>query len=214
MAIIFFTRFIKNMNGLCANKISYYLRPFKPHKMPKHLIYSVKNVKMFDMTSRKIVTVNLHRMADTENGTYAGEMITRPVRNLKWAEVYPDEKICDALKIEFLKTEERGNGYGSDFLKFAENESKAQGCDGRVFLVASRIYDPRHPCHIFYRKQGYTSTDNYINYILDKCIKNGSKLEPEYADNLIMYKPLKIKQPRQEKPGLFAKLKDLLKRFI
>ena len=172
-------------------KIPYYLRPAKAENVPKYLIYSKRNINMYDMTQRKTVSVEIHRMADTENGTYAGEMITRPVRNLKWAEVYPDEKICDALKIEFLKTEERGNGYGSEFLKFAENESKTQGCDGRIFLVASRIY-----------------------YILDKCIKNGSKLEPEYADNLIMYKPLKIKQPRQEKPGLFAKLKDLLKRFI
>lgn len=196
------------------SKIPYYLRPANHEKLPKYLIYSKRNINMYDMTQRKTVSVDIHRMADTENGILAGEMITRPVKNLKWDEVYPDEKKCNALKIEYLKVEEQRNGYGSEFLKFAENESKTQGCDGRIFLVASRIYDPRHPCHIFYRKQGYTSTDNYINYILDKCIKNGSKLEPEYADNLIMYKPLKIKQPRQEKPGLFAKLKDLLKRFI
>ncbi len=187
-----------------------YLRPANRQKMPRFLIYSKRNIKMFDLTQKKSVIVDIHKMADTQSGIYAGEMITRPLKNFKCEEIYPEEKTCNVLKVELLKIEPQRNGYGKEFLKFAQAESIKQGCNGKVFLVASRIYDPKHPCHIFYRKQGYTSTDNYINYMLDLSIKNHSKLSYEYADNLLMYKPIQSKEIPIKKKGLIAKLKKLL----
>lgn len=198
------------MTKLTINKIPTYLRPVTKQKMPDFLIYSKRNVKMFDLSKRETIIVDIHRMTDTRNGLYAGQMITRPIKNFTCDEIYPEEKICSALKIELLKIANERHGYGKEFLKFAQAESKQQGCKGKVFLVASRIYDPRHPCHIFYRKQGYTSTDNYINYILDRCIRNHSKLSYEYADNLLMYKPLQAEQSQNIKKGLIYKLKKLI----
>lgn len=198
------------MTKLTLNKIPNYLRPANKQKMPKYLIYSKRNVKMFDISSKKTVTVDIHKMANTQNGVYAGEMITRPIKHYTCDEIYPDEKSPNVLKIELLKIQEQLQGYGKEFLKFAQAESRKQGCEGRVFLVASRIFDPRHPCHIFYRKQGYTSTDNYINYMLDKCIRNHSNLSYEYADNLLMYKPIKSEQAQNIKKGLIYKLKKLI----
>lgn len=181
-----------------------------PEKMPKYLIYTKRDVNLLDLTSMKSFKADISRMADTETGEYAGEMITRTMRDVNLNEIYPEEKTVDALKIERLIVENKRQGYGSAFLRFAQAESERKGCGGKVFLVASRIYAPKHPCHIFYRKQGYTSTNNFINRILDKCIKNQTKLAPEYADNLLMFRPIdEAKQPQQE-----SRLLKILKKLF
>lgn len=181
-----------------------------PEKMPKYLIYTKRDVNLLDLTSMKSFKADISRMADTETGEYAGEMITRTMRDVNLNEIYPEEKTVDALKIERLIVENKRQGYGSAFLRFAQAESERKGCGGKVFLVASRIYAPKHPCHIFYRKQGYTSTNNFINRILDKCIKNQTKLAPEYADNLLMFRPIdEAKQPQHQESRLLKILKKL-----
>lgn len=210
IANIFFMLFIKTMTKLTLNKIPTYLRPAKRQQVPKFLIYSKRDVRMFDVARRETVVVDIHKMADMENKLYAGEMITRTLKNYTCDEIYPEEKSIDVLKIELLNIAQRRKGYGKEFLKFAQTESKKQGCNGKVFLVASRIYDPNNPCHIFYRKQGYTSTDSYINYMLDRSIRNHSKLSYEYADNLLMYKPINSKQSNKTKQGFIEKLKKFI----
>ena len=181
-----------------------------PEKMPKYLIYTKRDVNLLDLTSMKSFKADISRMADTETGEYAGEMITRTMRDVNLNEIYPEEKTVDALKIERLIVENKRQGYGSALLRFAQAESERKGCGGKVFLVASRIYAPKHPCHIFYRKQGYTSTNNFINRILDKCIKNQTKLAPEYADNLLMFRPIdEAKQPQHQESRLLKILKKL-----
>ena len=178
--------------------------------MPKYLIYTKRDVNLLDLISMKSFKADISRMADTETGEYAGEMITRTMRDVNLNEIYPEEKTVDALKIERLIVENKRQGYGSAFLRFAQAESERKGCGGKVFLVASRIYAPKHPCHIFYRKQGYTSTNNFINRILDKCIKNQTKLAPEYADNLLMFRPIdEAKQPQHQESRLLKFLKKL-----
>lgn len=181
-----------------------------PEKMPKYLIYTKRDVNLLDLISMKSFKADISRMADTKTGEYAGEMITRTMRDVNLNEIYPEEKTVDALKIERLIVENKRQGYGSAFLRFAQAESERKGCGGKVFLVASRIYAPKHPCHIFYRKQGYTSTNNFINRILDKCIKNQTKLAPEYADNLLMFRPIdEAKQPQHQESRLLKILKKL-----
>lgn len=181
-----------------------------PEEMPKYLIYTKRDVNLVDLSSMKSFKADIFRMADTETGEYAGEMITRTMRDLKLHEIYPKQKKVDALKIERLIVENKRHGYGSAFLRFAQAESERQGCGGKVFLLASRIYDPKHPCHIFYKKQGYTSTNNFINRILDKCIKTHTKLDPEYADNLLMFRPVdETKQPQHQESRLLKFLKKL-----
>ena len=176
-------------------------------KIPQVLIYTTKATAT-DLTTGKSRIVNVHKMADTKTGHYVGEMITQARKKMDCTYIYPDKKNCNALEIVRLIMEERRMGYGSKFIEFAKYESKQSGCDGRVFALASRLYDRLHPSHIFYRKNGFTSVDKKLNQIMDECMANGQNLDIEHADNLFMYLPIKEK-PRKSS-GFFKKLKNLL----
>ncbi len=180
----------------------------KPVKeIPQVLIYTTRAIAT-DLTTGKSRIVNVHKMADTKTGHYVGEMVTQARKKVDCTYIYPNKITCDALEIVRLIMEERRMGYGSKFIEFAKHESQQKGCNGRVFALASRLYDRQHPSHIFYRKQGFTSVDKKLNKIMDECIANGQNLDIEHADNLLMYLPVKEK-PRKSS-GFFKKLKNLL----
>lgn len=200
------------MVRIISSKIPSLLTMHFPDKMPHYLVYAKRDVNLIDLCSMKSFKADIFRMVNTENGQYAGEMITRAMKDVKLQEIYPKEKKVDALKIERLIVENKRQGYGSAFLRLAQAESEQKGCGGKVFLVASTIYDKNNPCHIFYRKQGYTSTNSYINKKLDRCIINNSKLSSYYSENLLMYRPVdEVKQPQPQESRLLRFLKNLIK---
>ena len=200
------------MVRIISSKIPSLLTMHFPDKMPHYLVYAKRRVKLIDLYSMKSFKADIFRMVNAENGQYAGEMITRAMKDVKLQEIYPKEKKVDALKIERLIVENKRQGYGSAFLRLAQAESEQKGCGGKVFLVASTIYDKNNPCHIFYRKQGYTSTNSYINKKLDRCIINNSKLSSYYSENLLMYRPVdEVKQPQPQESRLLRFLKNLIK---
>ena len=179
----------------------------KLKNIPKLLIYKK------DVISNQYGIVSQYRMANTQTGEYAGEMYARKVTENMFSQYYPSLTPYDTFKIEYLATEDSNQGYGSAFIKIAKKESFRNGCQGRVTLDASRVFTPKKPPHIFYRKQGFTSiyTDR-IKYI-DKCIKEKRQLHWTMADNLPMYLPLNTQQQKKHSYLQFFvnKIKKILK---
>ena len=184
------------------------IRNFK--KLPEQLIYSFR-ADAFDVSVNRRCIVNVHRMFETKTGKYVGEMVTQPYKNITSNLIYPEEGKTKALEIVRLLVFQRRKGYGTKFINFAKNESNEYNCNNHLFLLASSLYDPQYPSHIFYRKQGFTSINKKMNKILDKCIAKNEKLNN--AENLIMYMPVKKEEPGQ-KYGFFKKLKNLLSKLI
>lgn len=147
-------------------------------------------------------------MANTKTGMYIGEMYARPVKNSFFSVYYPTLFGCKSFKIEKLIVDERGFGYGRKFIDFAKKESMKYGCKGRLNLLASRLYDPENPPHLFYRKMGFTSRFKGKIKYFDECIKNGCQIDWMESLNLPMYLPIK-KENRLLK--LFNRLKNFIK---
>lgn len=133
----------------------------------------------------------LYKMADVKTGEYVGEMVASVEKIKPFSVFYPPLSCRKSFKIQEIYVEDRGFGYGTSFINTAKKESKRLGCNGRVFLVASRIYSPKNPPHLFYRKLGFTAKDKEKIKYFDECIKNGVQIDIDKADNLPMYLPLK-----------------------
>ena len=133
-------------------------------------------------------------MADTKTGQYTGTMEAGTVLYQgKQKRFYPINNPYKSFYISYLAMDEKRFGYGSKFLKFARNESKEHGCEGRIHLIASRVFSQYDPPHIFYRKSGFTAGNNKMNKYLDKCIKANIQISWDKSDNLPMYFPLQAK---------------------
>lgn len=195
---------LSNYNPILYRKIS--------QKFPDELIYSFR-ADAFDLSINRTSAVNIHRMFDTKTGQYVGEMITQPFKNISSSLIYPGETKIRALEIVRLLVFKRRKGYGSKFINFAKHESNKYKCDNHVFLLASCIYDPQYPSHVFYRKQGFITPEKKINKILDNCISKHENLDLNDAKNILMYIPVKKEEPEQ-KYGFFKKLKNLLSKLI
>lgn len=186
-------------------------------KLPRELIYKCPEPpKIIGWTYRGNKNQPaLYRMCDTKTGKYVGEMLGCPVLhdNRKIRQVfYPIKKPYKSFYIGELHIEERFLGYGTKFINFAKNLSKQSGCDGRVHLVASRIYDRYYPPHIFYKKCGFVSNNKLMDDYLDNCIASKTQIESGIADNLNMYLPVgdKVEQIQTR----FTKFINFLKRFL
>lgn len=131
-------------------------------------------------------------MYDTQAKEVVATMKAGPVlyQNKDW-EIYPIKPPYKSYYISFIESVDSGLGYGTDFIKLAEAESKKSDCNGRVHLIASRTYSPRRPPHLFYRKLGFESISKSLNDTMDFYISIGKQLPWEYADNVEMYLPVK-----------------------
>lgn len=184
-------------------------------KIPNILIYKCpKPPLIIGFTYRHCGKPSLYRMADTKTGKYVGEMVASAVVHDKsiHQNFYPIKMPYKSFYIADLQMKERFLGYGSKFIEFAKNMSKQLGCNGRVHLVASRIYDRYYPPHIFYKKHGFISNNKFMDDYLDNCISTKCQIEPGIADNLNMYLPIgdKVYKPESK----FHCFINFLKRFL
>ena len=164
--------------------------------MPKSVAYKHTNIPITYSFSDKILYADLYKMADTKSGEEVGHMYTTIERKYINDEIYPNVSKCDALKIEelIIKDKFRRKGFGSDFLNIAKAESKAQKCMGRVFLVATSMFDQDNPAHVFYRKKGFKTIYNLMNTVLDECVRD--KKRPDvHLQPMYMYLPIGDKAP-------------------
>jgi len=126
-------------------------------------------------------------MADVKTGEFVGEMYGGVATETFASDYYPNLSTYDSYKIERLYITHKREGYGTKFLKFAEKESQALGCGGRVHLLASRLFSPKNPPHLFYRKNGFTSRDTKLMDYFDKCIREHKQIDVDMANNIPMY---------------------------
>lgn len=156
-------------------------------------------------------TMYHYRMADLRTGQYVGEMYGRVTTETMFSGYYPMTSAYDSFKIEKLYIENKRHGYGTQFLKFAENESRALGCEGRVHLLASRLYSPNHPPHLFYRKNNFSSQNTEKMKYFDACIRAHKQIDIDTADNLEMF--LAKYAPRPKFPRWKVYLRYIKKTF-
>lgn len=92
------------------------------------------------------------------------------------------------FQIFLLYIKEQRQGYGKEFIEFAKNRSKQLDCEGRLFLMAdSGVLDAEKPPHIFYRKQGFTTSDKKYLKKIDSFIKENKEMENEDSKPIYMY---------------------------
>lgn len=97
-----------------------------------------------------------------------------------------------SMIVTFLMSYDRGKGYGSEMLKFAEKLSRNIGCEGRLMLRASTSLLPQKIPHIFYRKYGFTTNDSKEDKRLDMFIENQKDASyKDFSDMLMYYDPNK-----------------------
>lgn len=182
-------------------------KPLK--KLPSELIIPLQFEKKTFLTKRKY-TEYVYKMIDTSSMQEVAEMVARPVKYFSpFQPYYPIRTPYKSFFIEYLGTDFSGFGYGTKFINFAQKESERLGCEGRVNLVASRIYDPKRPPHIFYKKCGFTSNNTFMNYVLDDCVNNEAKNEDFLYDNLRMYLPISNNDKQPKKLKILKYLSDL-----
>lgn len=165
-------------------------KPLK--KIPERLCYyTVKNnLPPNPVHDFMVLTYN---MADTKTGKFLGEMTVSPmifdarINN----KIYPEEKgFFKSLQIFHIESCERSKGVGSDFIKVAKSESKRFGCEGRVNVISSTMYDRKNPPHIFYKKNGFISVSEIINNKLNECIIQKKKASFKRITGIDMYLPI------------------------
>ena len=96
-----------------------------------------------------------YKMIDARSRSVLGEMITTE---------YPDYLYIDSLKANVRK-----QGIGKTLVNIAKKESREAGYDGKLRLISSCVLDSKNPPHVFYRKQGFSTSSKFLNMILDFC---------------------------------------------
>ena len=166
----------------------------KPLKeIPSRLMYQLpKKEKVYSEINGGEIYVDVYKMFDTRTKELVGTMKAAPIMySNKNVVLYSIPEPYKSFYISSIKVEDKGVGHGSAFINLAKAESKINGCQGRVHLVASRIFSPNNPPHLFYRKKGFASESSYIDSTMDFFISMKKQLPLEYADNVAMYLPLK-----------------------
>lgn len=183
----------------------------KLQKLPRILIYKKTNVPLEYTFPHKIVMNDLYNMADTKSGKFVGHMYGHVKKNYVNDEIYPLVKQCDTFYIDELQIKDgcKRKGYGSEFIKLAQAESKNQNCNGRVTLVASSFYDVYNPSHIFYRKQGFKTVYEEINKNIDECISS-------HDYTMHVFQPCYMYLPIGDKPPVtkITKIKNFIKQIL
>ncbi len=182
-------------------------KPLK--KLPSELIIPLQVEKKSWFTGKKY-TEYIYKMVDTFSKQEIACMSARPMRYISpFQSYYPIRKPYKSFYIEYLESKFSGFGYGTALINIAKQESKRLGCDGRVNLIASRVFDPKRPPHIFYRKCGFTSNDSLMNFIMDETIFKGDKVEEFLYDNLKLYLPEKKNSKSTKLPKILKYISDM-----
>lgn len=184
---------------MCKSILSPTITP-KVNNFPTGLIY-------------KIPKTNSYKLADT-SGKLVGEinLLERFCKNSSFYNAEPYGRTLHIYSLA-IKEEDWGKGWGSYLLDFAKKESYKRGCKGRCSLVA---HYPGRPPHVFYKKNGFVTTNENTNLFLDECIKNNVK--PTFLNAMDMFIPIKEymmpKATQKEEPKgflskIFGKIKSL-----
>src|SRR5574344_1910893 len=123
----------------------FYLR-FSPIKQPKYtnfFIYKGLSLNGFEYK------------CFSDKGKFVARMLAYP-------EFYLQE-FKNMYYIDSLIVNNRCKNIGRKLLNIAEKDSYLAGCGGRLHLISSDCYFPSNPPHIFYRKNGFESTEDSIN---------------------------------------------------
>ncbi len=159
--------------------------------VPERLIYKQPVVRIVyeDVVTAADFNSHEYRMCDTKTGRYLGRMIAGPMvcrKNIRKS-FYPINDDYKSFFIDELHSYYSNENIGTTFINLAKNESKNEGCHGRIHLVASSIFNPYRPPHVFYRKLGFNSNNSKVNKYLDKCIKHKKNVHWLKVGELCMY---------------------------
>jgi len=143
-----------------------YIRKPRNIELPKRLIYKMQwcgfdGYRMFDTQTRKLL----------------GFMMVP-----QW------QGSGKSLYIEYLKTFERHQGVGSEFIKFAEYLSKKAGKNGHLSVLSCGLPGETTLPHIFYRKMGFSTKSKIKDFIADCCISLGINQCKLFSFGLEMFK--------------------------
>ena len=117
--------------------------------------------------------------------------------------------------VDFIKTINRGEGYGKALLNFAKKLSEQSGCEGQIILKATGLYTPMSVPHLFYRKNGFTTLDKKIDSKMDKFIKQGMKATTkDFSDMLMFYPDMEKKKKKKKLSGKLKKYPQLFEEIL
>lgn len=123
-----------------------------------------------------------------KKGCCLGRMETEPcvLRN-RYHLYSPNSDKYSSLYIKRLNSFKRRVGVGSSLINAAKIESFKNFCNGNIHLVASDIFDAKHPPQVFYRKVGFEFGKHEIDTkkIVDDCIKNNKPVDKLLGDSFM-----------------------------
>ena len=148
--------------------------------MKTHFVYK-PNIQLLPKTliwETKTVNQNFYKMFTTKDPRVVGIM---SADNAKI-----DNKNYFHILLLYIK--EQRKGFGRDFIDFAKNISKDNGSECRVFLLADKeVYGAKNPPHIFYRKQGFTTSNKKYLKFIDKLIRENKEMDNIDSKPIYMY---------------------------
>lgn len=118
------------------------------------------------------------------------------------------QKNIPSLYIWKLYSTKSDRGFGTAMLDFAKVLSRRLGCCGRFHLSADPGWFPNRVPHIFYRKYGMTTDNEYFDRRLDKLIKKGKNANHlQFGTMNMFYPPMEKEKPA----GLLNKILRIFK---
>lgn len=122
-------------------------------------------------------------------------------------EIYrKDLGFVKSLHISYLNSFiHQGVGLGTALVNIAKFYSKQLGANGFVDLYASSKMSPHRPPHIFYKKLGFNTGNEYIDKKLDKLIAQKKNADEFDFDTEKMYFPA-ISYTQKTQTPLYKKL--------
>lgn len=134
-----------------------------------------------------------HFVAFNKQGKQMGYMIAYPVHVSNPDTFYKlEEYISFFIKRLFINKEYRGQGAGTALLNAANKLSCTPVCEGRVHLIAKKIFDAQAHPQKFYRKAGFDSQRKCHIERIDWAIKNNKPLPSDFLWETPMFLNRKI----------------------
>lgn len=149
--------------------------PIKQRKLPEYLI--IRN------HGKEEPGMLVYSALSTKTGKLCADVSVFP------EDILHNNRYIRSMYIAELLSYNQNHGAGTALINFVKNLSKKCSCEGRIHLSASPSYNPNRVPHIFYRKCGMTTDNDYYDHKLDKFIKKGKNATYKDFGAMMMYYP-------------------------
>lgn len=152
--------------------------PLIPHRFTERVVVKKKGKNPQD---------TVFRMYDRK-GNCLGKLEIRPEAVENKLHFYsPNSEKYNSLRIRKLISHKKRQGVGTSLINVAKIESFKKFCNGNIHVIASDVYDEKHPPQVFYKKVGFKfgKYEKETEKIVDDYIKGNKPISRTLGDSFM-----------------------------